>query len=304
MDLIRNGFEGDDNGFNSEPILLRGQQLPSISEYLKDGILVMTPQTELRVRYWLLETPGLCLGDLIPRMLAKGLSYQVRVKFTDLARFIPPGVQLGGSKPEYMVNPDTLLVQGRTASIPEQLVKLYRRQLSDILRRPYARRFLTKGGLLWRIAREWGPPQLYAAALTGPSTDASIWHRDDHDYVTSTVDDEITSGDINALLGCTDNNYSFWPPLEYWNAWHNGEWSAPNEAWFLKHAEVIRSGSHGCARNRSQWRELLRPQRLKSPETPGSDAHANGLLKRLVEECPELWTGYDFVNLGLGPYPA
>lgn len=201
-----------------------------------------------------------------------------------------------------MVTPDDILTQGRSAVVTDTMAKTYRRQVCAILGRPYARRFLTKGGLLWRIAREWGPPQLYASALTGPSTDASMWHRDDHDHATGTVDDEVNSKDIDILLGRTDNNYSFWPPLEYWHMWSNGEWSPKNEEWFLKHAETIKSGHQACAFNRKQWRELMRqtPVLGKGSVTPGSDVHAEGLLKRLVEEYPGLWSGYDFVRLGTG----
>ena len=42
-------------------------------------------------------------------------------------------------------------------------------RVADIMRRPHAQAYLFEGGLLWRLAIEFGPDNLVQKALSGPS---------------------------------------------------------------------------------------------------------------------------------------
>ena len=115
--------------------------------------------------------------------------------------------------------------------------RTYLHNVTAVLQRPHARRFLVAGDLLWRIAITFGPATLYTEALAGPSLTASIYRRHSP-LVQDNLVDDLMPTEVTALLGVTTLNQSFWPPLEMFRTSQhfNGEWSPANEGYIGPHS--------------------------------------------------------------------
>ncbi|KAG1722587.1 uncharacterized protein EDB91DRAFT_1004895, partial [Suillus paluster] len=105
-----------------------------------------------------------------------------------------------------------------------------------LLRRPFARHFLMLGGILWRIALQFGPNTLVQEALAGPSSAVTLWGSGES--VGNLWDNFVTPEEINTLLGRSHSgSESCWPPNDLWDSskkW-KGFWSDADEAWFQLH---------------------------------------------------------------------
>lgn len=88
------------------------------------------------------------------------------------------------------------------------LCQAYLAVVTNMLQRPHARRFLAEGGLLWRIALQYGPIDLYTAALLGPSSTATVYGRK---YIAEWTEDILNDRKVGALVGNTLRSGSFWP---------------------------------------------------------------------------------------------
>ncbi|KAG2107600.1 hypothetical protein DEU56DRAFT_688819, partial [Suillus clintonianus] len=135
----------------------------------------------------------------------------------------------------------------------------YVRRVQILLQQPHARRFLTMGGILWRIALHYGPSGFFSSAISVPSADASLHLHFDQGADPTVVDDRLSDAEISLLLGITENG-SIWPTLEIWekNEHWSGEWNAKAERWFQAHIREISTGSHFAIRTRKQWKATVR----------------------------------------------
>ncbi|KAG1885362.1 uncharacterized protein F5891DRAFT_905367, partial [Suillus fuscotomentosus] len=117
--------------------------------------------------------------------------------------------------------------------------QFYEDRVRELLLLPYARRFLTMGGIIWRIALHYGPDHLFSAALSGPSTDAYV-HGNIQRNGTH-IDDAVFPQDIQLLLGVAADNSSLWPPLDIFDRYQKwtGEWTALWETWFMDRVSMI-----------------------------------------------------------------
>ncbi|KAG1842544.1 hypothetical protein F4604DRAFT_1508933, partial [Suillus subluteus] len=129
----------------------------------------------------------------------------------------------------------------------------YNARVRDLLLLPYARRFLTMGGLIWRIALYYGP-HLFTNALLGPSSDAYIHNATDR--MGLDMDDMVTEDDIALLLGTTTDKHSLWPPLDVWGRYQQwtGEWSEYWETWFQKRVSAIERERSDAFLPRKDWK--------------------------------------------------
>ncbi|KAG2031211.1 hypothetical protein BDR03DRAFT_1016298 [Suillus americanus] len=155
--------------------------------------------------------------------------------------------------------------------------------IHSLLQLPQARRFVTMGGIMWRIALHYGPPKLFALAISGPSSNASMLiHCESHN---SLVDDTVSDEDISLLLGITDCG-SLWPTLDLWEKNENwsGEWGAKSERWFTAHIREIARGSPSTVLSRQQWKSAIRRHTVtafNSHRTFGTEAHADWVCSEL-----------------------
>lgn len=303
--LINKAFACARSTFSGDVINLRGNGPPVVTTCLRAGRLVLAASTELRMRFWLLQDPSVTIADLLPRCLAKGLPFRMFVSQAALPQLAPADLSIFPATPVWLTYPDALIQQGcnkGTASELRDMCIQYRRLVAEVLSRPHARRFLTAGGLLWRIAREYGPPDLFRRALQGPSATVTIYGRSDIDRIHKDVDDLLIATEIDVLLGRTTNSNSFWPSPEIYEGSprYNGEWSAENEAWFVRHADLIENSGVGSLKSSQAWKNDIRPHTATKRilcSTVGSQAHAHDVCVQLQGLFPCFWAHWDFTTL-------
>ncbi|KAG2352813.1 hypothetical protein BDR07DRAFT_1497599 [Suillus spraguei] len=222
------------------------------------GRLVVSKSTEVRLRLWRAQYPDVPLWFFAIRCLTRGLDWRV---FANPQHLIGPLGAASGPRPKYLDQRPLLLRRRR--GVFEQ----YDNDVRDMLRLPFARRFCCMGSLSWRLAMQFGPDNLISAALSGPSTDASI--HSNVERIGTDVDDTVTDAHINLLLGLTDDDYTLWPPMDIfaeYMGWE-GEWTASLERWFSGQITAIQQGDWYAFATRSQWTSRLSQQ----PSTSSKD---------------------------------
>lgn len=234
------------------------------------GVLRIPARSECCVRWWLLEHPDSPVSGVIPHLLAGGFSFRILTP-TAPAPILPPlSCQL----------PPLLRQDPNVQSI-------YRMNLAAILSRPHARRFVTYGGLFWRLALHYSesltPQDLIVSTLNGPTIAASL-------VEPGLYDDEITNEEIVALLGTATDGSTLWPPAAvfYCSDRWVGRWTPDNESWFQGHLLKTSTDIAGCFRTRRQWlRNGFQTRRQAARNVVGSEDYAkNVCLQHDVEFSP------------------
>jgi hypothetical protein len=172
------------------------------------------------------------------------------------------------------------------------MVDRYLNNVRIVLSRPHTYKLLEQGGLIWRIVQHYGP-QVYTRAFIGPLPTA------DNSTGYNSV---ITPDEIQALLGVTTNSNSFWPYPEWYekSSRYNGEWTAANEAWFIKHAEDIRYAQQGNLCGGRLWQHTIcihTAEMVFNATVSGTMAHTQSCCTYLAREWPELWDRFDMSRL-------
>lgn len=227
------------------------------------GRLVVSKRTEVRLRLWRAQYPDVPLWYLGVRCLSRGLDWQASVSVPRPAAPVPRPAHLGARCPPLFWKGDTF--------------QEYDVRVRAMLRLPFARRFLTMGGIAWRIALHYGPESLFAAALSGPSTDAYVHGRVDR--IGRDIDDTVTADDIALLLGTATGGGSLWPPVDIFEKYEKwqGEWSHEWEAWFQKRLLGIQCHDRSFFLSRQRWikhRRRYTVNEYNDPAQVGSDGHA------------------------------
>ncbi|KAA1478216.1 hypothetical protein DENSPDRAFT_757614, partial [Dentipellis sp. KUC8613] len=121
----------------------------------------------------------------------------------------------------------------------------WRAAVQQVLARPHARRWFLEGGLVWRIALEFGTPETQRQVFEGPSLTATVYGRGDTYSIPQPVigDGAFTEEDaeLDILIGRVSNQ-SLWPSPVIWSStsmWV-GEWSATDETWFQRRLASLR----------------------------------------------------------------
>ncbi|KAI0054394.1 hypothetical protein BV25DRAFT_1817124 [Artomyces pyxidatus] len=207
-------------------------------------------------------------------MLSRGVTFEWRVRDGDLvvawARQ-PPPFTLGSFRlPPWW-------------SIADDVFKAYGVRARDILSRPHARRFVVRGGILWRLALEYGGVALLEEALEGPSPIArafglgSRWL-----YPEKSVGDRFFGEEVMDVVGARGDR-SLWPLPDVFEssmAWR-GEWSDHNELWFQRRLRLMAQGAAQFLRASAWQRELrsdMRAEDRLGEDGVGSLTHAGILL--------------------------
>jgi hypothetical protein len=242
----------------------------------QEGHLTVPASTELRMRYWHIFNPKLSVLDLLIRCLMKGLPYNIT---------LPPTSSLARSSTA-LQRPLRQIRQARGEKVSMSMVAQYLDNVQVVLSRPHAHKFLERGGLIWRIVRQYAP-QVYAEALIGPRS---------NEY--TNYNKAITPDEIQTLLGVTTNCNSFWPYPEWYERSnrYNGEWTTANEAWFIKHVEDIGYAREGSLRGGRFWQNTIHVHTsamISDVTVSGTMAHAQACCTHLVREWPELWDAFN-----------
>lgn len=160
--------------------------------------------------------------------------------------------------------PASVVITDNTA--PEHRFEQWRAGVRMVLRRPHARAALARGGLIARIAREFGVT--IDAALEGPTTETQTLGSPNTVMVPggrTLTDDYLSESEVAILLGVVGPRarYSLWPTeTTFANNWWRdaGEWTEAHEAWFVEHISRLDS-PWAAALNKDQWRGVLRSAR-------------------------------------------
>ncbi|KAH7905688.1 hypothetical protein BJ138DRAFT_1118245 [Hygrophoropsis aurantiaca] len=255
------------------------------SKPLRAGHLDLPPTTAVRCHVLLAESPELEPTDLPSLCLARGMPFRIWVPVGGLKQLMPSGLSGGRSKPAYL----TAAEAGFSAKGPAEACAEYLLRASTLMMRPHARRFLTMGGLLWRIALEFGPPGLYQAALAGPSIDTTFYNAGEYLPATGETDDTVSDEEVDVLLGGYDGpgyrqRLSLWPPLKMLTdsgRW-TGEWTETNETWFAGRVALIRAKSLLAFQSYKTWKQAVKAlsaATLANEETVNTVAHTTAVLR-------------------------
>jgi hypothetical protein len=234
------------------------------------------------------------MPSLLARCVVKGLPFRISVdspEFVDCATSQLTSVDTSNT---------CIIPQGQGELLSWQMVNQYYNNVQAVLSRLHACHFLSRGGLIWRIIQQYAP-QLYTSALIGPTAEDRHLVVDEHGYAPAA----IMANEVEMLLGVTSNNNSFWPYPEWYegSSHYNGEWTAVNEAWFVRQADSIAQCKPGCLRAGRAWQKTIHIYTnvaISNPETEGTSAHAKSVCLHLVKEWLELWDGFDFKRLSDG----
>ncbi|KAG2030460.1 hypothetical protein BDR03DRAFT_1017098 [Suillus americanus] len=257
--------------FNSDLHVPRIQP-PVNLPFVSKGRLEVSKRTEVRLRLWRAQYPGVPVWFLAFRCLSRGLDWRVFLSISDLAaHHRSPALP----RPAYLDGTPRGLAAGAN------VLDAYVRQVERLLCYPHARRFITMGGLVWRIALHYGPPGLFSAALSPPSTDAALHLH--FDRFGSEIDDRVTDGEIDLLLGITDRG-SIWPTPDLWRRWQKwqGEWSEDLERWFQERITAMASRPQSSLLTHAQWKSSIRRHTLVALED------ASTIPTRLYHSSPEI----------------
>ncbi|KAG2045764.1 hypothetical protein BDR06DRAFT_351799 [Suillus hirtellus] len=267
LSLIAEYYQADELQIDG-PAFMTGITIP-VAPVLRSGRLTTTFRSAIRVVYDKLLHPNGSPADSIQTLLRSGAPFRVLVP---LANTVPHQLAVA---PSYLSRRN--LFQGFDLTNPGFWNK-YTSRVRELLRHPFARRFLTLGGILWRIALQFGPNTLVQEALAGPSLAVTLWRSGES--VGNLWDDYVTPEEIKTLLGHSySGSESCWPPIDIWDSskkW-TGFWSDADEAWFQSHLANLSSGNLQAPKSRRTWKTCFRPAKSDAP----SEIYAQELFTKL-----------------------
>lgn len=252
-------------------------------QWVEDRVLsqarwFLTPEVEVKLRYHVLLYRTDDVADLLTEALQRGMRFTLAfegVALDRLAREEGPG----GPTPAYLEPhfEDPLLPW--YGDSPAVGWSQYVHAAREILKRPHAIAFLMRGGLLWRLALEFGPDDLKARVGLGPSS-TLLQHARGSLVTEGWWADDVTPSEVDVLLGYTtvpnqNAPRSWWPPHECFvnMDFDAAEWTPVHEAWFRRQLE---SATRGLARplHEFEWNgelTLVQPEFANGRNPPPPD---------------------------------
>lgn len=231
---------------------------------LENGIFRAPRITEVKLRIYALRYRSTDMADVLAEALQRGMEFTVTFPTTFIMRKhrertpprpVPPYIKATYVDPVLPYHPDGL----------QAAWLQYLRNVEDLLERPHAAAFLFLGGILSRLAREFGPvDRLVRTALVGPSASVLDYLHGERD-VPGQVRDFVSPGEIACLLGATygrenDGIRHWWPfPSDFVaNEFFAGEWTEVHEAWFTRRLQRIAAGHKlGRPLTEREWKKDL-----------------------------------------------
>lgn len=88
---------------------------------------------------------------------------------------------------------------------PDSIQKSWEWTVAEVLGRLHATWALTSGGILWRLAVEFGSANLLQDAVCGPSLTTTLYRRGQaYSFPVSFSGDHLSRVEMDALIGCLD----------------------------------------------------------------------------------------------------
>ncbi|VDC05147.1 unnamed protein product [Peniophora sp. CBMAI 1063] len=188
-------------------------QLPSVETSVAlEGIIVLSEHGLLRYRHWRSAHADGATDEFVRWMVQRGVRWD------------------HGARGRISAPPTTASFAGAPDAPPAWSDWLL--QVEDLLALPRARHFIRDGGIAWRLALEFGPPNLVASVFSGPSTEARSPLPGEQWAGEGIVVDRPTTEDYELLIGRAGGR-SWWPHPDEWDANVGpGEWTLGLERWF------------------------------------------------------------------------
>ncbi|KAJ7450233.1 hypothetical protein B0H11DRAFT_2246795 [Mycena galericulata] len=291
-DWMARTLEWNSVPFNGESVVnsVNSNLAPPRVALFDNARLTWDPRTEMRARIWICRDGSLTMRDVLERAYRSGCPLQIwtptpelgaRIRQPPTYRFIQPLPHTSGEK------------------LTVDALSLYVQNVVEVLSRPHARAALLAGGLLWRIALEWGPRWLVDCLWQSADQSEGLT---DYDPQVGGVAYCLTKNEIDALLGITQSNAQLWPPIEFWHRYDKwlGQWTAGNEGWFVQRALLIRNASDlKMAQSSGVWRSRLRQLNaaaMKSTEGPGKVVEAEWVISEMDKGYPLALADFDLTR--------
>ncbi|EIM87719.1 uncharacterized protein STEHIDRAFT_156665 [Stereum hirsutum FP-91666 SS1] len=263
----------DKHGVDPHPVVVPNRLDPRY-----DGFLYLDALSAIRAADWRHRHGPDSWEDFVLHAIGSGIPFEWRVSTQDLvsiqdAPLPPPWVHTDPLSAWWEHNPDDVLAS-------------YLWAVQEVFTRPNAVRALHAGGLLWRIAVEYGDMDLMRSAVQGPSDMALVYRRGrECTLPTPSTTDHLSDHELNAMLGILDNGTSIWPPLAVFGGpgsimW-DGEWSMENERWFRRRLNALERRQNLTMRENHWHKEVIRSARTprREPDGPGSSTWASGYAR-------------------------
>ncbi|KAH7917881.1 hypothetical protein BV22DRAFT_1135037 [Leucogyrophana mollusca] len=245
---------------------------------LKHGVLLLSPRAEVALRYRALANKISSLDILLNRAFLLGIEFNIMVPFDKIHLFKPAYDTISNdirARPPYFQPEHVELL------VPVQLGTLctatqWETAVRAIFRRPHARAYILKGGLLWRLALEFGSRHILESVANGPSISVTMANHMRREFgpVMDIADDEAVAGEVAVMLGVehrsNGGNRYMWPPPESGLPCFDGEWNIIAEEWFTHHLARVRAGDVNL-KTAGQWKkDIRRGYRKRDQETGGT----------------------------------
>ncbi|KII93296.1 hypothetical protein PLICRDRAFT_101579, partial [Plicaturopsis crispa FD-325 SS-3] len=246
--------------------------------YLAEGrLLLPSVASEVRMRYWVLTADHpLSVPQVLRMALERCLPFRIEVPTSVAESFAPQPLS------NLERRAATFYQLGRTETLAAHNLTgyeyrdRYQTMVLELLSRPHARAFLFKGGIIARLAWEYGGLDLVIRAMQGPSVQVSHYSRGQvtHGDI-RTTDDQVSEPEVWLLLGLAQTgarqttDHWLWPPPELWeeSGIFQGEWNERAEGWFKR---IVRSFEEGKTRpmSTSDWKQIFRKETRRQLDHP------------------------------------
>ncbi|KDQ49249.1 hypothetical protein JAAARDRAFT_201035 [Jaapia argillacea MUCL 33604] len=270
--------------------------IPSALVCLQDSTIICDPQSEILLYYlvnanlsWSAEEVvahaqqiGAYCRPVFDASYIRSMAASLSRDFTSASSSNLPDEFHGGNR--------FLHISVKELQNPRRLCHNYLKAVASLLGRPHMRRVWKEGGLLWRIAIQYGSPDLGMLSLMGPSDHAILQDIVHYEDCSNLVDDAVTQQEQQLLLGYVDNGSSLWPPLDLFEKWKDwkGFWTPGLEKWFQGiHSSVTMDRMSPLTPN--GWKKKLKGfyfARTDVDLTPGTLSHAQDLCFKLRQAFP------------------
>ncbi|EIM85170.1 uncharacterized protein STEHIDRAFT_158858 [Stereum hirsutum FP-91666 SS1] len=256
----------------AEIILERGEPpraliVPHRVTPLREGFLYLSALTAIRAADWRHRHGPNSWEEFLLHAIGTGIPFEWRVPTADLIPVADAPV------PPSWVHTDPVTEWWNHE--PGNIMASYLWAVQEVLSRPNAIRALHSGGLLWRIAVEYGSMTLMEAAVRGPSDIATVYRRGrTYPLPVPSTTDHLSEQEVNALVGMTDNGTSVWPSLTVFEGpgsimW-DGEWSLETERWFRRRLNALQGERDVLLRENLWYRDIIRSARTPRREPSGT----------------------------------
>lgn len=238
---------------------------------LSHGVLRLPTITEAKLRTYALLNRTTDVDEILSVALERGMEIGILYTDDDLydlqqSRPVP--------RPRYFQETTTSAILPYNEAGLDEAWDDYVIAARAVLSRPHAVAFILRGGILGRLAREFGPPSLVANALTSPS--ATLVHYTHGDAsLPGYHEDSVSDAESYRLVGVVLASEEAAPTRRWWptpadlvdNDFFVGEWTAAHEEWFCRRLQQIRRRTRfGRPLTDREWKKELGSRGIKLRE--------------------------------------